>query len=230
MKKLLNPKTAFRKVNYFITLLFSIVVLTACSTYKNTYRLTDIPDNRAKVTPVVVDVEPDFTKRIKGESGKMKSLNSAKENAYYNAIVTNNVDVLVDPIYQIKSTRGLFRTTHRAMVTGYAGTYKNPRTETVENQTMFNAKLENLKKFVAVDAIAKEENKSVYIFNNNGSGCNGGSATTEKVVNSTQDLVHRFNGFSTGQIAISEEYTDKKLTEDEKPKKGGFFSKLFGGK
>ena len=194
------------------------IAMTACSTYKNTYRLNDIPDTRAKVTQVVVDVEPDFSKRIKGESyPRMRSINAAKENAYYNAIKTNNVDVLVDPIYEIKTTGRK----HTASVTGFAGTYKNARTLSVEEQNNFNQNLENFKKFLTLDAVVKEDNKSVYILNNAGAGCNGASSVTEKEVKNTADLVTRYNNFvkqrgSDGKIA--DEFKDAKLEEPKKRK------------
>lgn len=213
------------------TMSFVALIATSCSTYKNSYRLTDVPDTRAKVTQTVVDVEPDFSKRIKGESlERRRSVTEAKNNAYYNAIVTNNVDVLVDPIYEIKSTKGLFGTRHRAWVTGFAGSYKNARTINVENQNTYTQNLDNFKKFVAIDPIVKEDYKSVYILNNNSAGgCSGsnGSSVVEKEIRTTSDLVTRFNSFLSGKNASSsaEEFKEANI---EEPKKKGFLGNLFG--
>ena len=55
-------------------------------------------------TPVFLT--PDFSKKVKGSSTKKHTAEkSAKEEAYFNAIIDNNVDVLIDPIYSVTSTK-----------------------------------------------------------------------------------------------------------------------------
>jgi hypothetical protein len=227
-----NQKLKNMKKNLkFLVFTISVSLFTvSCSTYKNSYRLTDVPDNKAIVTQIVVDVEPDFTKRIKGESlPRRRSVTEAKNNAYYNAIKENNVDVLVDPIYEIKSTKGLFGVRHKAFVTAFVGNYKNSRSLAVENQNNFNQNFENLKKFLTLDAITKEDSKSVYILNNAG-GCGTGTSNsvTEKEVRNTPDLISRYNRFLSGENSTSLTSGEYKETLLEEPKKKGFFARLFG--
>ena len=212
-------------------LVSGVLFLASCSSYTNTYRLTDVPDTRAKVTQTVVDVEPDFTKRIKGESVKgVGSINEAKNNAYYNAIISNSTDVLVDPIYEIKSKKGLFSTKHTASVTGFVGHYKNPRTLASENQSQFDSNLENLMRFVAISPIAKEEKKAVYILNNAGGGCNGASSVVAKEITTTTDLVTRYNNFLSGKSSADVESASFKDAELGEPKKKGLLGNLLGKK
>ena len=68
-------------------ILLSIITFTSCSTYKHSYRLTDVPDNSFKVTSTVVDVKTNFDMKITGESDKKTpSVADAKANtpAYQN--------------------------------------------------------------------------------------------------------------------------------------------------
>ena len=44
-------------MNKYSLILLSIITFTSCSTYKHSYRLTDVPDNSFKVTATVVDVK-----------------------------------------------------------------------------------------------------------------------------------------------------------------------------
>jgi hypothetical protein len=82
-------------------------------------------------TEVVVDVKIDLNKKVQSSSSKRSSVELAKSEAYYKAITENNIDVVVDPIFEVKtSDKFLFfggRST--AKLNGFAGYYVNPRTK-----------------------------------------------------------------------------------------------------
>ena len=175
--------------NFFIFLCLSL--LGSCSTYRNTYRLQDVADSQMKITQNLVDVEADFSRRVSGTSyTRMRSINAAKDNAYYNAIITNQIDVLVDPVYEIKTLRNR----HTASVTGFPGTYKKNRTADAEDQQVYDQQLNNFKSFLSLEPVVKEDSRSVYLLTQP-----GGQATVveEKEVRNVPDLVTRFENFVT---------------------------------
>ena len=167
--------------------------IASCTSYRNTARLTDISNSRVQTSKFVVDVETDFKRKVKGVSRSFRGLSSvhlARDNAYYNAIITNEVDVLVDPIYEISSTRFLLWTFTKAEVSGYAGTYKNIRTEVDEQVNQYNQKVEALKKLTAIEAIANEQRKTAVIV---AGGGNNNAVPTTTEINTSPSFVSQFN-------------------------------------
>lgn len=109
-----------------VSILFSATaILASCSVTSYSSRVAPITES-FKATPVIVDLELDLSKKIEHEA-KAKSVSQAKSKAYYEAIKQNKVDVIVDPIYEIKSTKIFFANSAIAKITGYGATYKNPR-------------------------------------------------------------------------------------------------------
>lgn len=101
-----------------------IACLCSCSTYQYSARQTYVNNQNITASPTVVDVRVDFARRITATSRKCLTQAEAMQEAKYNAIVNNNIDVLVDMVYKIeKSARR-----YQATVTGFAGYYINSRT------------------------------------------------------------------------------------------------------
>lgn len=122
--------------------------LTSCSTTISTYtsRTNKVEERNIDVRNSTVDIKADFSKRITGECN-FKALTSidAKKAAEYDAIVRNNIDVLVDPIYQVSQYQGGFK----AKVTGYAGTYVNQRSLIDEINQYKNVDIADIEKYAA---------------------------------------------------------------------------------
>lgn len=140
------------------------------------------------VTPTVVDVDVDFTKKIIVTSNKHPTQNSAVQEAYYRAVKENNIDILMDPIFEVETMWTLFGSRSRATVTGFAGYYKNPRTLTKEMDDNYNKRLEQLEKMLKIKAVVDEEHKTVII-----SGCCGDKGTggvTE--INTTPSVIEKY--------------------------------------
>ncbi len=97
--------------------------------YHYDYHLRNAEIDESSITrsEVVCDLNIDFTKRVSGASrehtGDDRAMR-AKEEAYFNALVNNNIDVLVSPIYQVEQTDK----TATAIAYGFAGMYVNART------------------------------------------------------------------------------------------------------
>lgn len=214
-----------KKLNLFSLLGLVALIATSCSTYKHSYRLGNVPETRIAITPTMVDVKADFEKQVKGSSDKRtNSIQDAKDNAYYNAIVQNKIDVLVDPIYKIQVRKGLFTTNATAEVTGFPGVYENPRTIFENQQTEYDAKLESLQKLTAIKEIQNEERNSVIV----NSGANGSTTTT---INSAPSYINQFNSLFNNIPTMYDDSkdTDKKSSSnEEKPKKKRTLFNLFG--
>jgi len=99
-----------------------------------------------------IDLGSEFKVISATSTKRHKDLKLAKDEAYFNAIVDNQIDVLVDPIYSIKK-RGKFLFFFggyvEAKVVGYAGYYKNVLPESHARAIMFDNNLNELIDFIA---------------------------------------------------------------------------------
>lgn len=133
------------KQKYFLAIVIvTSLVLSSCSTFTYTSRSTSINKTEIAGVEMLVDVRPDFSKRIVTESGLCKSISIAKEEAKYHAVVDNNCDVIVDPVYKIQKI-GL---QYRAFLTGFAGFYKNPRTLYEDIKLLKDIKRSDIEKYL----------------------------------------------------------------------------------
>lgn len=131
-------------VKYKIALFaLMLLVLNSCSTTNYSIRSITIDKNPVITNDVIVDVKVDATKSITATSDKRLSVNLAKNEAYYKAITENNIDIVIDPIFEIKTIG------RKCVVklTGYAGYYTNPRTKTEAVKELQSVKLENVATF-----------------------------------------------------------------------------------
>src|ERR1700761_2006165 len=117
-----NSKYGVKALNFgslCLTVLTAAFITSSCAiAHKDLTGILPKPaEAKLTVTANVVDVDVDFKTRVKGQSGKSKTIMQAKDQAYFQALVTNNIDVLVDPVYEVV-THGK---KSRATVTGFAG-------------------------------------------------------------------------------------------------------------
>ena len=104
------------------------LLLSSCSTYQYTARQTHVERQNITMSPTIVDVKPDYTKRIEVTSKWCKTKDEALNECKYNAITTNKIDVVVDPIFKIEYNKGQLSRPFKATLTGFAGYYVNSRT------------------------------------------------------------------------------------------------------
>ena len=148
--------------------------LSSCARYYHSYRNVDV----AQTTPVNaklqvdVAVSPDFSKRLRAQSTKnhWREKQSSMDEAYFNAIIENQIDVLISPIYSVTERGGFFDAT----VHGYAGYYK--AVDKSESVSDFDKTVEDLKKLSKVDGILSSEEQKVYKINSTCCG-DAGKAT-----------------------------------------------------
>lgn len=211
-----------KKINLLLLTAIASLFITSCSTYKHSYRLSSVPQSQIGVTPTIVDVVADFDRQVTGKSDKKtNSVQDAKDNAYYNAIVNNKIDILVDPIYRIQVKKGFFKVTAKADVTGFAGSFANARTLIQNQENEYNIKLEALNKLVAIKEIQNEERNSMVI----STGKHGNTTTT---VNEAPAYLQQFNSLFNNTVLVSQNgQSQNASTEPSKKKSKGLLSGIF---
>lgn len=97
------------------------LIQAGCTTFSYTSRSTRVNQNEIRTSEQVADVTVNYQKKITATSDFQKLPNQAKQQAIYQCIMNNNVDVIVDPIFQVENRPV---TGYRATVTGFAGYLK----------------------------------------------------------------------------------------------------------
>lgn len=138
-----------KKINFLIFVAFSILA-TSCSKNYYSHRSVNVERKDFMVTPVVADISVDFSKKISATSTKLKTVNAAKDMAYYKAVTENNIDVLVDPIYNIEQTDKILFWGGKvtASISGFGAKYTNTRklNEVVKDYNIDTNAVKNFKK------------------------------------------------------------------------------------
>jgi hypothetical protein len=205
--------------------------------------MSDVGDTRVSVDgPYVADLDIDFTKVIKATSRKHVTAGMAKEEAYYNAILQNNVHVVVDPIYSVRTVRTLFGAKSTAEITGFSGMYKNARkksddaaSDLARETDLFNARFESIKKLSELKALTEEE-VNVYSVKNGGC-CGDGEKTSPAgptLLTTTKNktgLIDSYNKIigngnsSSSSVALSAGVSAN-VSDSEQTVKVGFFGRI----
>ena len=133
-----------KQLKIFAALFVAAIAFSSCASYSYTSRSAAINRKDMNATAMIVDVRPDFNKRIVAEASRCKSLSEARDEARYRAITENKCDVIVDPVYKIEC-RGM---KFKAYLTGFAGYYENARTLLQDIQLYKDVKKEDIEKYL----------------------------------------------------------------------------------
>lgn len=152
-----------------ITLLSSCKIFSPPKVYHYDYHVRNAEIDETSITrsEVVCDLNIDFTKRVMGASrehtGDDRAMR-AKEEAYFNALVNNNIDVLVSPIYQVEQTDK----TATAIAYGFAGMYVNARPRAAALKEVEGIDSTAFYKYELVWGGAKMANRKDYLLSTKG--------------------------------------------------------------
>jgi hypothetical protein len=199
------------KINLISFLAISLI-LSSCVSMKHSYRDLDVnPKGISVSTDYIADLDINFNKAIKGQTTRNhRSELQAKQEAYYNAIVENNIHVLVDPIYSVSSYKRLFKTVSTASVIGFGAIYENPRPAGSDQEATggsgatVNDRLAQLERFSKINGVQKGLTEASYaVDTRNGccdnqiSGNNSGFGQTHLIHASenSKSLVDEFTRF-----------------------------------
>lgn len=162
----------------FFGVILGSTLLTSCAQYDFSYRIVD--SNKKSTFEITgkpsADLKIDINKKVTATSESQPSAEKAKAEAYYNAIINNNIHFIVDPIYKIKVLSGKYT----AEVNGFAGYYENVKyqksegaTTNDENQAeqeIFDMRFKNIQKMAGLNFVSTEE-KSSYLIDSKGECC-----------------------------------------------------------
>lgn len=134
-----------------LLLVLTVVLFSSCARNFYSHRSVNVEKNNLITTPVVTDLSVDFSKKITAKSDPKKTVAAAKDEAYYRAITSNPIDVLVDPIYNIeeKPTILFLRRRSTAEVTGFAAKYTSPK-NVHEAAKLYNIDSQTVENFVTL--------------------------------------------------------------------------------
>jgi len=147
-----------RKIKLLILFAIGVIFISSCSvTNSTTSKTLDIDGVGVVPIPTIVDLDIKENK-VSGEAiGTNTSINKIKQDAIAVALEKVNADILIEPIYKIKTTNG--RTT--VNVSGFPATYKNFRSMTKEDVELFDTS--NNKNLTKKVEVAKPNNKEQVI-------------------------------------------------------------------
>jgi len=126
-----------------LSLLTASCGVISTSSTKYTYRSAEINESNVLSNKAVVDSKVDLSKKIMSTSSPRDFAKDAIEEAYYMAINNNNADFIVDPIFEITTSKG--KTV--AKLTGWAGRYSNSRTKVEAIRELSNIDILDVEKF-----------------------------------------------------------------------------------
>ena len=130
----------------------AISLLASCSTTSHTYRANSISEKQVVAGQVVVDSKLDVKEKITAISSKRNSEREAMDEAYYKAIESNSIDVVVDPIFEVTTSDKILFWGGKsvAKLTGFGATYVNPRTKVEAIKELKSVDTLDIKKFDAI--------------------------------------------------------------------------------
>jgi hypothetical protein len=142
-----------KKIIFIFIATMGLVALNSCSSVAYSYRAVDVNKKNLIAQEVVVDVKLDVKNKITSTSSKRKSVDEAIDEAYYKAIVDNNIDVVVDPIFEVTTSDKIlfFGGKTVAKLTGFGARYENPRNQ-----------LEAVKELKVIDTTDVEKFERLY--------------------------------------------------------------------
>jgi hypothetical protein len=141
-----------KKVQLKIVVIALLFIMASCSTTQYSYRQSNIPKKDLISGEVVVDTKLDLTKKVEATSSTRNSVEEAKEEAYYKAITQNNIDVVIDPIFEIRTAGRflVFGGKSTAKISGFGATYTNPRSKVDAINELSKVDTTNIQKFNAI--------------------------------------------------------------------------------
>ena len=185
------------------------------------YRIVAGPERSSFeiINKPLADIKIDLNKKVFASSGSHKSIKKAKEEAYYNAIINNNIHIVVDPIYKTKTRYGLFGLRSTAEIAGYAGYYENIRYEKALTndmkleQDLFEMRFKNIELLSKISSLNKEETNT-FMIDSKGSCC---EEKNNKQNGSNFGDIHLLNTSKNSSNVLIEEY--HKLINESTPLK-----------
>ena len=112
-----------KRVSIFSLLLLSMF-LASCTTYQYTARQTEINNRQMDTKVQRAAIQVDYNHQVTATSNYQITRRDAINEAEFNCIRDEKIDVVVDPIYKIEFNPFKFKKNYRATIIGFAGKYE----------------------------------------------------------------------------------------------------------
>ena len=124
------------------------LVLSSCSINQYTARQVNVVRHDIHALPTIVDVEPNYSRRIEVTSKWCRTQDEAINECKYRAIAEHEIDVVVDPMFMVENNKNRGSKQYRASLMGYAGYYVNSRTLYEDIEKMKEFSREDIEKYL----------------------------------------------------------------------------------
>ena len=111
------------RISIFSFLLLSMF-LASCTTYQYTARQTEINNRQMDTKVQRAAIQVDYNHQVTATSNYQITRRDAINEAEFNCIRDEKIDVVVDPIYKIEFNPFKFKKNYRATIIGFAGKYE----------------------------------------------------------------------------------------------------------
>ncbi len=130
-----------------ITLLVLVVgaFFSSCSTYQYTARQVNVNTRNLDSKQQMAGVKIDFNRKVTAKSDYQISKSEAIREAEFKCLKENGIDVVVDPIFEIKYNPWKLKMRFQAMVTGFAGMYEEKPAGVDATKEYTREEIENFK-------------------------------------------------------------------------------------
>ncbi len=112
-----------KRISIFSLLLLSMF-LASCTTYQFTARQTEINNRQMDTKVQRAAIQVDYNRQVTATSNYQITRRDAINEAEFNCIRDEKIDVVVDPIYKIEFNPFKFKKNYRATIIGFAGKYE----------------------------------------------------------------------------------------------------------
>lgn len=112
-----------KRISIFSFILLSMF-LASCTTYQYTARQTEINNRQMDTKVQRAAIQVDYNRQVTATSNYQITRRDAINEAEFNCIRDEKIDVVVDPIYKIEFNPFKFKKNYRATIIGFAGKYE----------------------------------------------------------------------------------------------------------
>ena len=133
-----------KKVFFFAMLLLSCWWMTSCTTYSYMGRQVDVRARNIDMEEQMAGVVVDYSRTVTATSDYQLTKRDAIAEAEYKCIQFSQIDVVVDPIYQVEYNPFKIKMRYRATIVGFAGKYEQ-RPNKLDNTKQYS--IEEIEKY-----------------------------------------------------------------------------------
>ncbi len=178
------------KIKFILMLLVVGACFSSCSVYQYTARQVDVKTRNLDSKQQMAGVKIDFNRKVTATSEYQISKSEAIREAEFKCLKESGIDVIVDPIFEIKYNPWKLKMRFQATVTGFAGMYEEKATGVDATKEYTREEIENFKLLTDPDFpqyFYQKDAGDSYFINSNSSSLIGKESKKETKLALTPD-------------------------------------------